>query len=274
MTKQLEAYIAELQKVINGPNGGLWAHGPAVSALIAALEQAHKQNARDSQRIFEIEADLADRNGVILEQAKRIAELEASHKKLREAMAGIHNTIRIDGANTSLAVILSAAKRAHEESATIAPLEASPLAVKLPAEGTDYKSLVMQLAEIVHGGPVDIGLLPVTVRSMQQLCAAPKMQGWISVDEKLPDPNSNKRICAYTPSEYGDFQYRSVPASLFKSVCSQATHWHYFTVPGSAIAAAPSPTFTVTEGVTIAGRVFTEGETLDGTPKQEPAVKK
>ncbi|XUV83509.1 hypothetical protein ACREYP_08850 [Enterobacter sp. TMH.L2] len=118
-------------------------------------------------------------------------------------------------------------------------MQTIPSAVKLPAEGTDYKSLVMQLAEIVHGGQVDIGRLPVTIRSIQQLCAAPQMPGWISVDEELPDPNSNKRVCAYTPSEYGDFQYRSVPASLFKSVCRQATHWHYFTVPGNAIAAAP-----------------------------------
>ncbi|EEW3262268.1 ead/Ea22-like family protein [Escherichia coli] len=52
---------------------------------------------------------------------KRIAELEASHSNLREAMAAIHNTIRLDGAHTSLAVILAvilnAAKRAHDESA-------------------------------------------------------------------------------------------------------------------------------------------------------------
>lgn len=48
---------------------------------------------------------------------KRVAELEASHSKLRESMAAIHNTIRRDGAHTSLAVILNAAKRAHDESA-------------------------------------------------------------------------------------------------------------------------------------------------------------
>lgn len=120
-------------------------------------------------------------------------------------------------------------------------LENSPLAVKLPADSIDYKALVLQIAEIAHGGPVDIGLLPVTVRSMQQICAAPQMPGWISVDAELPDPGDARRVCAYTPSEYGDFQYRSVPASLFKSVCRQATHWHYFTVPETAIAAAQKP---------------------------------
>ncbi len=48
---------------------------------------------------------------------KRIAELDASHSKLRESMAAIHNTIRLDGAGTSLAALLSASKRAYEDSA-------------------------------------------------------------------------------------------------------------------------------------------------------------
>nr|WP_249417262.1 ead/Ea22-like family protein [Citrobacter freundii] len=51
---------------------------------------------------------------------KRIAELSTSHSKLRDTMAGIHNTIRMDGGYTPLAAILNAAKRAHEESATAA----------------------------------------------------------------------------------------------------------------------------------------------------------
>ncbi|CAM8054335.1 TPA: ead/Ea22-like family protein [Citrobacter freundii] len=51
---------------------------------------------------------------------KRIAELSASHSKLRDTMATIHNTIRMDGGYTPLAAILNAAKRAHEESATAA----------------------------------------------------------------------------------------------------------------------------------------------------------
>lgn len=51
---------------------------------------------------------------------KRIAELEASHGNLREAMAGIHNTITGGGAYTPLAAILNASKRAYEESAAAA----------------------------------------------------------------------------------------------------------------------------------------------------------
>ncbi len=47
---------------------------------------------------------------------KRIAELEASHSKLREEMAGIHNTITGGGAHTPLAAILDACKRACDES--------------------------------------------------------------------------------------------------------------------------------------------------------------
>ncbi|EAO5393933.1 ead/Ea22-like family protein [Salmonella enterica] len=51
---------------------------------------------------------------------KRIAELSASHSKLRDTMATIHNTIRMDGGYTPLAAILNAAKRAYEESASAA----------------------------------------------------------------------------------------------------------------------------------------------------------
>lgn len=51
---------------------------------------------------------------------KRIAELSASHGKLRETMAGIHNTISGGGAYTPLAAILNASKRAYEESAAVA----------------------------------------------------------------------------------------------------------------------------------------------------------
>ncbi|HFP2020696.1 TPA: hypothetical protein ACHJ3E_003683, partial [Escherichia coli] len=50
----------------------------------------------------------------------RISELEASHRKLRDVLATIHNTIRMDGGYTPLAAILNAAKRAHEESAIAA----------------------------------------------------------------------------------------------------------------------------------------------------------
>lgn len=48
---------------------------------------------------------------------KRISELEASHSKLREGMATIHNVIREAGVYASPVHIMSYAKRAHEESA-------------------------------------------------------------------------------------------------------------------------------------------------------------
>lgn len=51
---------------------------------------------------------------------KRIDELSASHSKLRDTIAAIHNTIRMDGGYTPLAAILNAAKRAYEESASAA----------------------------------------------------------------------------------------------------------------------------------------------------------
>jgi len=51
---------------------------------------------------------------------ERIAELSASHGNLREAIAGIHNTITAGGAYTPLAAILNSSKRAYEESAAAA----------------------------------------------------------------------------------------------------------------------------------------------------------
>ncbi|EOW2330698.1 hypothetical protein [Citrobacter freundii] len=51
---------------------------------------------------------------------KRIDELSASHSKLRDTIAAIHNTIRMDGGYTPLAAILNAAKRAYDESASAA----------------------------------------------------------------------------------------------------------------------------------------------------------
>lgn len=50
----------------------------------------------------------------------RIEELSESHSKLRDTIAAIHNTIRMDGGYTPLAAIINAARRAHEESAVVA----------------------------------------------------------------------------------------------------------------------------------------------------------
>ncbi|KAB1004481.1 hypothetical protein HIK33_17840 [Cronobacter sakazakii] len=93
--------------------------------LISALEAAEKRSA-DMEVACELfaESKLAQ---IKLEAAlgkaqQRVAELEASHKKLRDAIAVIHNTIRLDGLNAPLAAIMSRAKRAHEESAAAADI--------------------------------------------------------------------------------------------------------------------------------------------------------
>lgn len=51
---------------------------------------------------------------------QRIAELSASHSKLREGMAAIYNAICENGASTSLSAILTFVKRSREESASAA----------------------------------------------------------------------------------------------------------------------------------------------------------
>jgi hypothetical protein len=73
------------------------------------------------QRISSTWRKTAESNSEKLEAAeKRIAELQASHNNLREAMAGIHNTIAGGGVYTPLAAILNASKRTYEESAAAA----------------------------------------------------------------------------------------------------------------------------------------------------------
>lgn len=54
---------------------------------------------------------------------------------------------------------------------------------------------------------------------------------WKDRNEEMPDPTSERRVCAYTPSPHVDLQYRLVSASMFKTVCKDATHWHYLTLP-------------------------------------------
>ena len=89
-------------------------------ALLDKLEAA-ENNLIDSEcHVAELEDALRDKQALIEAAEKRIAELTESHSKLRDTMAGIHNTIRMDGGYTPLAAILNAAKRAHEESTTAA----------------------------------------------------------------------------------------------------------------------------------------------------------
>lgn len=55
--------------------------------------------------------------------------------------------------------------------------------------------------------------------------------GWIKCSDRMPDHKIERRVCVYTPTPHEDMRYRFVHASLFKSVCSSATHWHYMEPP-------------------------------------------
>lgn len=57
------------------------------------------------------------------------------------------------------------------------------------------------------------------------------MSEWVKCDDRTPDPASKFRVCAYTPTEHVDVEFRLVPASLFKAVCRDATHWKYMEPP-------------------------------------------
>lgn len=94
----------------------LEAKGKSISFLKDQLAQLANFNP-DWDKLEAATDSLREHMAELTAARKRIAELEASHSKLRESMAAIHNTIRLDGAHTSLAVILNAAKLAHDESA-------------------------------------------------------------------------------------------------------------------------------------------------------------
>lgn len=88
-----------------------------VLALLDELEAKDKQIdtlRQDKDKVIDMSKER------ISKLLARVAELEASHGNLREAMAGIHNTITGGGAYTPLAAILNASKRAYEESAAAA----------------------------------------------------------------------------------------------------------------------------------------------------------
>lgn len=112
-----------------------------INRLEAIVAVAEQRNAlmREWKRALKVPCDLVDDqvpvviHGMVIRlerlketedkltaAEKRIAELSASHGNLREAMAGIHNTITAGGAYTPLAAILNASKRAYEESAAAA----------------------------------------------------------------------------------------------------------------------------------------------------------
>ncbi|HAT7555815.1 TPA: ead/Ea22-like family protein [Citrobacter freundii] len=89
------------------------ANPDTVLALLDELETKEEQRANWFQ--------MAQKLGEDLDAAEnRIAELSASHSKLREGMAAIYNAICENGASTSLSAILTFVKRSREESDTAA----------------------------------------------------------------------------------------------------------------------------------------------------------
>ncbi|HDS1237626.1 TPA: hypothetical protein QEG37_002008 [Pluralibacter gergoviae] len=87
--------------------------------LISAARKAFPENRTIAALCGALEG--SDARIVELQSRAEAAEVLAkSHKALRDSMAAIHNTIRGDGAYVSLSVLLSASKRAYEESAQAA----------------------------------------------------------------------------------------------------------------------------------------------------------
>ncbi|HII3479016.1 TPA: ead/Ea22-like family protein [Citrobacter braakii] len=93
-------------------------------ATVLALLDENLQLQRDKDSLeaaaIAMRDDMREAREKLEAAEKRIDELSASHSKLRDTIAAIHNTIRMDGGYTPLAAILNAAKRAYEESASTA----------------------------------------------------------------------------------------------------------------------------------------------------------
>lgn len=109
----------------NGKTGGdaefIAAANPAtVLAILDELGLVLKSESEIAIRLMEAKGKIRALEEELEAAEKRVAGLEASHSNLREAMAGIHNTITGGGAYTPLAAILNASKRAYEESAAAA----------------------------------------------------------------------------------------------------------------------------------------------------------
>lgn len=111
-----EAHVA----LLNIDLREIHAESDAKDARIAELETYIEIHERTAVAAIE-RAEMADRRSAELQSRAEAAEVLAkSHKALRDSMAAIHNTIRGDGAYVSLSVLLSASKRAYEESAQAA----------------------------------------------------------------------------------------------------------------------------------------------------------
>ncbi len=100
LVKALEAAEKRIAKLSTERSRG-------VETLQNELIKARIRSDNAEKRIAELESE-RDKQGrhacELFDEAKaqrqRVAELEASHSKLRESMAAIHNTIRLDGVRT------------------------------------------------------------------------------------------------------------------------------------------------------------------------------
>mgnify|MGYP002572276333 CR=1 FL=1 len=102
-------YATELKEQLARAFSGREEAFMEVDEMQKSLDHTHRRRA-----IWRGRAEVAESN---LEAAeKRIAELDASHSKLREGMAAIYNAICENGASTSLSAILTFVKRSREES--------------------------------------------------------------------------------------------------------------------------------------------------------------
>ncbi|EOT6933154.1 ead/Ea22-like family protein [Escherichia coli] len=116
-----EAPVMPFDQRINALNDFMKHFSPDIALALLDERERNLQYIKSRDQENEDIALTVGRLRVEMEAAeKRIAELSASHSKLRDTMAGIHNTIRMDGGYTPLAAILNAAKRAYEESASAA----------------------------------------------------------------------------------------------------------------------------------------------------------
>ncbi|CAH3289800.1 hypothetical protein AI2602V1_2132 [Citrobacter freundii] len=115
-------YIASCSGPDNRANKRFIAAANPATVLALLDENLQLQRDKDSLEAAAIAMrdDMREARGKLEAAEKRIAELSASHSKLRDTMATIYNTIRMDGGYTPLAAILNAAKRAYDESASAA----------------------------------------------------------------------------------------------------------------------------------------------------------
>lgn len=116
-----EAPVMPFEQRINALNDFMKHFTPATAlALLDELEASEHTAAVDHEAACSLVEENEEVKRKLVAAEKRIAELQSSHSKLRDTLATIHNTIRLDGGYTPLAAILNAARCAYEESATAA----------------------------------------------------------------------------------------------------------------------------------------------------------